>query len=717
MLSRRRIRVQGVVQGVGFRPFVHQLATAYELAGHVFNSAAGVVSEAEGTEPALDRMARALREELPPLARIDALEIVDLEPRGDASFTILPSVDDGGFALVPPDASSCDACLAEVRDPRNRRFGYPFTNCTHCGPRYTIIRDVPYDRPRTTMSAFVMCDACQAEYDDPRDRRFHAQPNACPVCGPRLSMGEAIGDQRSAISGAQAALANGEILALKGLGGFQLVCEPAAEARLRERKRRSEKPFAMMMPDLATVERFHALSDAERAALQAPERPIVILTPKLAVMLPYTPLHYLLCDRPLIMTSGNLSEEPIAIDDAQLPPIAGRVLTHDREIHTRVDDSVVRVFEGKARLLRRARSYVPRPIGLGKQVPELLAVGAQLKNTFCLTKGSQALLSQHIGDLENYETLRFFEETLERMQRLFRVAPIAVAHDLHPAYMSTRLAEESGLPRIGVQHHHAHIASCMAENGLTGRVIGVAFDGTGYGTDGAVWGGEILTADLVSFRRRAHIRYVPLAGGDAAVRQPWRMALSHLRDALGHVPDSFVHDTKRRTVLAMIERGIQTVSTSSCGRLFDAVASIINLRHEVTFEGQAAMELEAIASPHEQPYPYEISATEPMQLDFRPMLAAIARDPGDRARVAGAFHETLAAAIEDVCLRIRADEALTRVCLSGGTFQNWLLLGKVVTRLRNRGFTVILHEQVPPNDGGISLGQAAVAAHRIEQGA
>jgi hydrogenase maturation protein HypF len=734
MLVRKRLRIGGVVQGVGFRPFVHALATRLKFAGHVFNSTSGVVIEAEGSTIAIDELERALRSQLPPLARIDSFESVDIEVRGDTGFTILPSVDDANaVALVPPDVAACDACLAEVAEPANRRFGYAFTNCTHCGPRYTVIRALPYDRARTTMAAFTMCAACQAEYDDPGDRRFHAQPNACADCGPRLSRD--IGDVRDAIR-------RGEIVAMRGLGGFQLVCEAANEDavnRLRVRKRRSEKPFAVMVPNLDVAERLCIIGDDERLALLSRERPVVILQRRdgpsplapgndtLGVMLPYTPLHATLIEgfEALVMTSGNVSEEPIVIDnDAaidQLAPIADSFLLHDRDIHTRVDDSVVRVFEGKVRPLRRARSFAPRPIDLGESIPELLACGGQLKNTLCLTKGSLAFVSQHIGDLENYETLQFFEETLQRMQALFRIDPVAVAHDLHPTYTTTRFAQTLGLRTIGVQHHHAHIASCMAEHGLRERIIGVAMDGTGYGTDGAIWGGEFLIADRASFRRRAHLRYIPLPGGDSAIRQPWRVALSHLIDA-GRADTSLpVDEAKRKAVASMIERGIHTVPTSSCGRLFDAVASLAGLRQEVTFEAQAAIELESIARgiAADRAYPYAITNDQPMQIDLRATIAAIVddRERGQSAaQIAARFHETMADVIESTCVRIRDDEALNRVCLSGGTFQNMLLLGNTTTRLRQRGFEVFIHECVPPNDGGLSLGQAAVAGEMLARG-
>jgi len=736
MLVRRRLRVTGIVQGVGFRPFVHGAARRLGLAGHVLNTASGVVIEVEGDPDAVAGLERVLREELPPLAHIDSIEATDLEPLDGRGFVILESHDEeGAFSLVPPDASTCGDCLREVDDPQDRRFGYPFTNCTNCGPRYTIIRDVPYDRPRTTMDAFVMCAACQAEYDEPSDRRFHAQPNACPVCGPSLSAN---------LEETRAAIGRGEIVALKGLGGFQLVCDakrPEAVARLRERKRRSEKPFAVMVADVAAAEAMCVVSEEDRLALTSPQRPIVLLPRRIAaahlapgndslgVMLPYTPLHHLLVRgfAGLVVTSGNVSEEPIVIGNAvaieRLGGIADGFLLHDREIHTRVDDSVVRTFEGRTRVLRRARSFAPRPVELGHPVPQVLACGAQLKNTFCLTRGSQAFLSQHIGDLENYETLTFFEETLERMQRLFRIAPVAVAHDLHPLYLSTRYALAlEGMERVGVQHHHAHIASCMAEHGVRERVIGVAMDGTGYGTDGAIWGAEFLSADLGSFRRRAHFRYVPLAGGDAAVRQPWRVALSYLMDAgIGETPLPGVAEGDRRVVAQMIRTGFNTVPASSAGRLFDAVASLLGIRHEASFEAQAAIELEVIARAGEADcaYRYDLAVGEPMEIDFRPMIVAIMRDVAHSVpvpRIAARFHETIAAVIEDVCVRIRGDEALNRVCLSGGTFQNWLLLGNAASRLRRRGFEVLLHEQVPPNDGGISLGQAAVAGERLARG-
>ena len=534
--------------------------------------------EVEGDVAQIDQFVRKLHVEAPPLAHIEEVTVATLEPAGDSSFVIRESVEEPG-RLVPvsPDVSTCDDCMRDFRTPSNRRYGYPFTNCTNCGPRYTITRQIPYDRPLTTMACFRMCERCIAEYENPADRRFHAQPNACPNCGPALALvsREELGsatpqfapgqDSLTAIREVRRLLRQGQIVAIKGLGGFHLACDPfhdAAIQLLRERKKRSDKPFALMVPDIASAEKFCLVSDTCRKALLSPRRPIVILPRRpdapislalapgnntLGVMLPYTPLHYLLfgdtLDAPpefaaLVMTSGNISEEPIVTGNreaaSRLSPVADAFLFHNRDIHTRVDDSVVRVFDGKERVLRRSRGFAPYPVTLNFPLAEILACGPELKNTFCLTKEHHAFLSQHIGDLENYETLVFFQETLERMKDLFRIAPAAVAYDLHPHYLSTKFALGlAGVEKIGVQHHHAHIASCMAENGITDKVIGVAFDGTGFGTDGKIWGGEFLIADFTGFERRAHFRYVPLAGGDTAVREPWRLALSYLLDTFG----------------------------------------------------------------------------------------------------------------------------------------------------------------------------------------
>ena len=757
---RLQLRVRGVVQGVGFRPYVYNLARRLGLTGFVLNSPRGVFIEVEGPAGAAEAFVAALDAEAPPLVRITAIDRAEIPAVGDTEFAIRHS--EGGasaFALVPPDICVCEACLADTRDPANRRFAYPFTNCTNCGPRYSIILDVPYDRPMTTMADFAMCAECRREYENPENRRFHAQPNACPVCGPRLMLVEP-GKQEPAPETARAILERvadllraGGIVAWKGLGGYQLACDarnPAAVEELRRRKRRSEKPFAIMVGDVETAESLCFVSEQERAILVSPERPIVLLrrrrdaaladgvspgNPATGTMLPCTPMHDLLfrilrerwdVAPALVMTSGNISEEPIVIENAeaeeQLAGIADAWAHHNRRIHTRVDDSVVRVVNGAAMLLRRARGYAPQPVWLGLGEAEVLACGAQQKNTLCLTRAGFALPSQHLGDLENFETLRFFEETLERMQRLFHVSPTAVACDLHPGYLSTQFAlKTEGLQRIGVQHHHAHIASCMAEHGLDGRVIGVAWDGTGFGTDGTIWGGEFLAADLLGFDRWARLRPVQLAGGDAGVREPWRVARSYLLDTFegamptGPIWGEMAAPERVRIVDTMLTRRVNTIATSSAGRLFDAVASIIGLRHSVSFEGQAAMMLEAAADAWDAPqeaYPFALSGTVPVEVDLRPMIQAIVEDVrrgAETARMAARFHTTLIAVIAEVCQRMRTELGLGRVCLSGGCFQNARLLEGCSGALRSDGFAVFTQQAVPANDGGISLGQAAIA--------
>jgi hydrogenase maturation protein HypF len=768
--QRRQIHISGVVQGVGFRPFVYKLAQSLSLSGFVFNASSGVTIEVEGPPAQLTTFLEALRINPPDLATIADISVSGMEVQGTTGFTILSSRDQPDqFSLIPPDAGTCDACWRDFSDPQNRRYGYPFTNCTQCGPRYTIIQDIPYDRATTTMARFTMCPDCAAEYADPCDRRYHAQPNACSICGPslellpRASTSAASFDDKNSLAKLRAArnlLRDGNILAVKGLGGFLLACDATndtAVAALRQRKRRPDKPFALMCRDIDSVRRLCHVSSPDEAALLSVRRPIVVLprlqctslSAKLApnndtlgIMLPYTPLHYLLfSDSPdtdsdfaaLVMTSGNLSEEPIVIANsealAQLVPIADWFLLHNRDIHTRVDDSIVRTFEGRERVLRRARGFVPQPIDLDIDLNEVLAFGGELKSTFCLTKGRYAILSQHIGDMENFETMQFFQETLDRLQALFRVTPQAVAHDLHPAYWSTRLALASPIERkLPVQHHHAHIVSCMAENHLRGPVIGVAFDGTGLGTDQKIWGGEFLVADRADFTRRAHLRYVPLPGGDAAVRQPWRMALSYLHDTFGsRLPDDvlqFPGVSPREIALVdvMLARNIQTVDTSSCGRLFDAVAAMLCLASTTTFEGQAAIALETSAARASRTisdhYPFDITADAPMILDFRGTIEKIASEILDRKpaeEIAAKFHNTLAAAVIEVCLRIRSSDGLSQVCLSGGTFQNHFLLERTVVQLRLSGFEVFLHSQVPANDGGLSLGQAVIASEILRR--
>lgn len=772
LLTRKKISVCGVVQGVGFRPFVYNLAQTLCLSGYVLNSSSGVIIEIEGEDESLQAFLQSLRSNAPPLAVIEEVTVVEEQPHGDSGFAILESRDTfGDFVLISPDVATCEDCWREFNDPQNRRFSYPFTNCTNCGPRYTIVNDIPYDRPRTTMSSFGMCELCQSEYDDPRDRRFHAQPNACAVCGPALALLDTNGSgqpefdsarQVEILRQARDLLRAGKILAVKGLGGFFLACDAGNDdsvRTLRRRKRRSDKPFALMARDLKAVQEFCEVSESDGVALRSLRRPIVILPRRagnlmsaevapgnktLGVMLPYTPLHHLLfgesslhsCEFPaLVMTSGNISEEPIVVSNEEalerLRPIADGFLLHNRGIHMRVDDSVVRTFHGCEQVLRRSRGYAPQPVDLGFSVNEILACGAELKNTFCLTKGRYAILSQHIGDFENFETLQFFRETLENLKKLFRVEPKAVAYDLHPRYMSSRFAQSLPIERkFAIQHHHAHIASCMAENHLRQRVIGVAFDGTGYGTDGQIWGGEFLAADFAGFKRLAHLRYIPLPGGDAAVREPWRAALSYLKETFGASPwppeAAFLNCVPEKRVAlvdAMLNRGINTVQTSSCGRLFDAVASLIDVRHEVTFEGQAAIELEAIADNSvTEEYPFCVKESDcdgSSQVDLRPMILAVMQDikrskPG--SYISACFHNTMARVVVDVCRGIRERENLNGVCLSGGTFQNHYLLDRAVTGLRATGFEVYLHATVPANDGGISLGQAVIANEILRNG-
>jgi hydrogenase maturation protein HypF len=767
-VARKHVQVRGIVQGVGFRPFVYNLARSLDLRGYVFNSSAGVTIEVEGISEDIDQFLLKLESDVPQLAELTDVTVSTVQVRGGTGFTILHSRHEASeFVLISPDAGTCEACWRDFGDPTNRRFGYAFTNCTHCGPRYTIIEDTPYDRATTTMSHFTMCAACQAEYENPTNRRFHAQPNACPLCGPSLCLvprGTALPDCKfkssqslPSIRKARALLREGKILAIKGLGGFLLACDAtnhAAVAELRKRKHRPAKPFALMMRDIASVKKFCEVSPADEIALLHLRRPIVVLprlpdTPlsaslapgnhTIGVMLPYTPLHYLLFSdsasndagfHALVMTSGNLSEEPIVISNDEalthLDGIADWFLLHNRDIATRVDDSVVRTFEGRERVLRRSRGFVPQAIDLEIPMQEILAFGGELKNTFCLTKDRYAILSQHIGDLENFETMQFFEETLVKMKHLFKVEPQAIAHDLHPGYMSTRMALASPVARkIGVQHHHAHIASCMAENRLQGQVIGVAFDGTGYGADGRIWGGEFLVADYAGFIRAAHLRNVLLPGSDAAVRQPWRMALSYLRDTFGdqwpralpcfqNIPGHQI-----RNVDSMITRRFNTVETSSCGRLFDAIAAILGLATEVTFEGQAAIALEAATTQSERHYDFSSEDGEPSIIDLRPMISAVVSDISQHTKVAEIstrFHNTISLAIVETCSRIRKNTGLNRVCLSGGSFQNVYVLHRTVQNLRACGFGVFLHSVVPANDGGIALGQAVVANALLQRG-
>lgn len=783
-VERRRFVVQGIVQGVGFRPFVYGLALRWGLAGYVRNDSTGVTVEVEGPPERLDTFRKALSLEAPPLARIESICVETVPAQGETSFVIAPS--QGGVerrTLISPDVATCDDCLDELLDPSDRRYHYPFINCTNCGPRFTIVQDVPYDRAKTTMRVFPMCPVCQAEYDDPLDRRFHAQPNACPVCGPRVHLLDATSaglfrtprpshltpSGVDPIAKAAQRLAAGDILAIKGLGGYHLACDacdPAAVDRLRRHKHREAKPFALMVPNLDTARQLCEMSKAEAQLLLSRRRPIVLLRKRpgcpvapgvaplyntLGLMLPYTPLHFLLLrafaeaagpEGPavLVMTSGNLSDEPIAYRDEdaleRLAPIAGGWLIHNREIYIRCDDSVTRIAGGGEQIFRRSRGYVPEPIRLAHPFPlPLLACGGHLKNTFCLGKGHQAFVSHHVGDLENLETLTSFREGIEHFQHLFDIHPEAVAYDLHPDYLATQYALDRDVEiKIGVQHHHAHIASVLAEHGLEGPVIGVAADGTGYGTDGAVWGCEILHADLRSFERLAHLDYVPLPGGDQAIRQPWRMAAVYLAQAYG---DAFLEldipfvveaqgaaplQARWQPLAQMITRHLNSPPTSSLGRLFDAVAALLGVRDEVVYEGQAAIELEmqadlAVGSKEvDYLYPFAIREGTPSVLDVVPLIRAIVRDVQQRVpttSIARRFHLSIAELLAATCLGVREQTGLNTVALSGGVFQNRLLLETLLGRLEVLGFEVHTNRRVPPNDGGLSLGQAAVAAARL----
>ncbi|MGB8213300.1 MAG: carbamoyltransferase HypF [Anaerolineales bacterium] len=769
------IHITGIVQGVGFRPFVYGLAVRLGLSGWVRNTSAGVEIDLDGSEDALNSFINSLKSDLPPLARIDSLAVSSEPPQGFVGFEIIHSeAVAGGFQPISPDVSICPDCLRELFDQSNRRYRYPFINCTNCGPRFTIITDIPYDRPNTTMAPFEMCPDCAAEYANPLDRRFHAQPVACPVCGPQVWLeradGKRIAERDDAILAAQKLLATGRIVAIKGLGGFHLACDATnAESvnELRQRKLRVDKPFALMMPDLETVELHCFINASERALLVSRQRPIVLLRRKLdsplveeiapkqsnlGVMLPYTPLHYLLFTpdtglpqatptiQALVMTSGNLSEEPIAIsnDEARqhLASLADAFLMHNREIHTRCDDSVSRVIniqesndkEDKFPIyfLRRSRGYAPDPVQIPFDVPSLLATGPEQKNTFCLTRQRYAFLSHHIGDMENYETLRSFEDGIMYFERLFHIRPEAIACDLHPDYLSSRYAvqrsQQNDLPIFRVQHHHAHIAACMADNKLDGShpVIGLAFDGTGYGDDGAIWGGEILVADYVGYQRPYHLAYFPLPGGDAAIKRPARTALALLwslgmdwDDRLAPVQDLCFEE--RQALRIQLERALNTPRTSSLGRLFDAVASLAGVRQMVNYEAQAAIEFEAALDPEETgDYRFEIRGDV---LEAGEAISGLLADihMGVSIPVISArFHNGLTELARQVCAELRRQTGINEAALSGGVWQNMALLERTVRSLRKDGFVVYVHHQVPANDGGLSLGQALVGAAKFD---
>jgi hydrogenase maturation protein HypF len=767
--ERRGISVRGIVQGVGFRPFVYALARRHGLAGLVRNDAEGVHVEVEGDAERLNLFLRGIEEEAPPLAVVEEVFWRPLAALGERGFRIEESREGvRRRALVSPDVATCEDCLREVFDPADRRYRYPFTNCTNCGPRFTITRTVPYDRSTTTMSRFEMCPECQREYDDPADRRFHAQPNACPACGPRVRLLDRFGHELRAkpddpIRRTARMLQGRAIVAIKGLGGYHLACDPFDERAvktLRGRKVRQDKPFALMARDLEQVRELCRVGPEEEQLLTSPARPIVLLERRencsvaedvaprqrtLGVMLAYTPLHHLLmvdAGIPLVMTSGNNSDEPVAYRDDeafdQIGDIADFFIVHDRPIHMRTDDSVVRISGGVTYPIRRSRGYAPAPLAVAEDFGRhVLACGGELKNTFCVAKDRHVFLSHHIGDLENYETLTSFREGVEHFCRLFDVQPELVAYDFHPEYLSTKYArelEEAGLPAVGVQHHHAHVASCLADNERPGeeRVIGVALDGTGYGTDGAVWGGEFFEGSLEEgFSRRGHLEYAPMPGGTAAIRQPWRMALAQLVALYGEeeavkLPLELVPRVGERNahlVARLVERKLNTPPTSSAGRLFDAVAAMVGVpgTQRTTYEGQAAVELELAADgPTDRGYQFRLRPEgEGWIVEIGDIIRGVVEDllvGRVKGTISSTFHRTMAEVVVTGCEEIREAGGVATVALSGGTFQNMLLLEQVVGLLEEKGFEVYRHRRVPTNDGGLALGQAILADRMIATG-
>lgn len=804
MTSAARIEVSGVVQGVGFRPFVYSLARKRDLTGWVNNTARGVTIVIEGDAETVAAFGDDVWRLAPPMAVVSAVSSETIAPEGFDGFEIRESDASGDLTLVSPDIATCPECLAEVRDPSDRRHGYPFTNCTNCGPRFTIIESLPYDRPATSMRAFPMCPECGAEYADPSDRRFHAQPNACPVCGPRLFLNvtgrapsgwdwdrsqetdprphrdHARESRRTAdiLQAAAMILLGGDVLAIKGLGGFHVACDATNEAAvttLRSRKRRQGKPLAIMVPDLAAARALCHVNAEESALLEGPKRPIVLLAlrgadggtasapiasagrdrngldrsaslgdevglalapsvapglAELGVMLPYTPLHHLLLaavgGRPLVMTSGNLSDEPISIDNGEalkrLAPIADAFLLHDRPILQRYDDSVVRVVRGTTELVRRSRGFAPFPLKLPFSVNEhILAVGPEQKNTFCLAREEHAFVSQHIGDMENADTLEAWEATLALYKAMFRVRPSLVAYDLHPEYLTSKYALALGLPAIGVQHHHAHIASVTAEHGISEPVVGLAFDGTGYGSDGTIWGGEVLLADWAGFERVAHLRPVPMPGGAAAIRRPARMAFGLLygvdRGLFAHPGASIIQrsltNEEHATLSAMVSRGLNSPLSSSMGRLFDAVAALVGVRSDALYEGQAAIELEALADPAEPgAYRFDLTNGSPAIIDPEPVVRAILDDLATGTLVpaiSARFHRAVIDVSVEVAVRTCAAARVRHVACAGGVFMNRLVLGGVVAGLEAAGLVPLVHRDLPMNDGAVSYGQSVVA--------
>lgn len=752
---RSHIIIHGIVQGVGFRPFIYRLAQKHDLAGWVKNATDGVHMEVEGPPENIEAFLTAVRLEKPAHAEIHALVSETVPVQGGRGFTIAESdAPTPDVPLIPADIATCPDCRREVGTPGDRRFQYPFTNCTRCGPRYTIIRQAPYDRQATTMDAFPMCSDCRREFDDPADRRFHAQPNACPVCGPSFQLTDDQGnpipcpDGTGVFAQTRRLVAAGGIIAVKGLGGFHFACDAkneAAVARLRRRKFREDKPFAVMAGSVAAVKERCALSPDEEELLTGSIRPIVLLdkaagydlaasvapgNPRIGVLLPYTPVHELLIgpDDIWVMTSGNRSDEPIAYTNtdalARLSDIADYFLLHDRDIHRRADDSVVRIVQGAPYVLRRSRGYTPLPVRLNRAVVPVLACGGELKNTFCLAYQHQAFISAHIGDLENLSTYQYFIDSIEHYQTLLNIRPEVIAYDLHPEYLSTKYAKSANLPQAGIQHHHAHTASVMAEHGLYEPVIGVAFDGAGYGMDGSLWGGEFLIADCREFSRAAHCRYLPLPGAAQAIRQPWRLAAWILGELYGEkfidksIPFVDSLPPEWPTVLRAAVQGLNSPLTSSIGRLFDAAAALLSLRQSINYEGQAAVELELAAGNRKGGIlPYEITEGTPRQLSLLPAFAALVelRQKGtDAGYLAASFHTTVAHATADMVRHINKDTGIRNVTLSGGVFQNLRLLAEITALLEADRFSVYRPRLAPVNDGGLSLGQAVIAGERCK---
>lgn len=762
VIKRRQLKVTGVVQGVGFRPFVYNLALQLELTGWVCNNPHGVEVQVEGSEQQLETFLQRLVQDKPPLSVIEELSQVDIPVENSQTFKIIQTKrQQQGFVLVSPDICTCADCVQDMYDPSNPRYGYEFINCTNCGPRFTIIKDLPYDREQTTMAPFPMCQLCGGEYHDPTNRRFHAQPNACPECGPQLSLvdqGGRLVAQNQVIHKTVELVRAGKILGLKGLGGYHLACDAGnqqAVQTLRQRKVREEKPFAIMVRDVETARQFCHIDSSEQLLLESRQRPIVLLKKRqefsvapdvapenshLGVMLPYTPLHFLLLDHleALVMTSGNISSEPIVYKDAeaikQLGGIADYFLVHNREIWRRVDDSVFRVFRNQPYPLRRSRGYAPEPIKLGGEVSPILAVGGEQKNTFAVSKGNYAFISHHIGDLENLETLESFETGIEDFKRMFNITPSLVAYDLHPEYLSTKYALElEGLPKIGIQHHEAHVASVMGEYDLQEQVIGVAFDGTGYGVDGKLWGGEFFVGDYSEFRRLAHLSYVPLPGGAKSIKEPWRIAASYLKDSIG-LAETWKIISSQNPQLQIgewdlmwqgVSQGINAPYTSSMGRLFDGVAALLGVRQKVSYEGQAAIELEQLAGEaaerlHLAPTAGELKfdfhkVGSVWEVDWRPVFRCLYTALADHVApeiLAWQFHHGVAEIVVKVINEISEITSLRTVCLSGGVFQNMILLESIVRKLEQSGYLVYYHRKVPTNDGGLALGQLLIANER-----